>query len=315
MTEGHGMIAAIARQLASREGEREFDMRLAGLVRDGRHDDAERLLAAALAPSPSLIAGICRGVRLSDVRFANWQNITLSGARPGTRITAIGLDYSYAVEQATRGDAQPASIEVAWYSDGAFPFSTASRAELLAESASPTPRWMGAFDDIGEGPTITGLERLHFAITRHPDRYRSGPLSDEPATPGFVDYKLATWWLALRWHQAVRRQLQLGTTPAVPILVGTNEFEPFFNAVYWPDAAARSQSAQGKGAKRSLSDEFPIADRRASKPGREDPKPDSGADAGADRRERSGRRIDPEDFAKLALAARLTGSVLKKWLK
>jgi hypothetical protein len=240
------MTVDVQTQFSTKDGERSYGRSIAELIRAGRHDLAEDRLITDLAPLGVPLAEICLETRAGSVELAGWDALRRTVARPPTGIvyTAVGLDLSAHVDPPAtpEGWVEP-GVEVSLYTDDAFPFSTASRDDLLAvyaaydalrQSALP---WTGAFEDIGACDVGTvGLARLNSAIVeQEPRSLHQPPPGDSPAPAAYVALRLAAWVRALRFHRAVKRSLdQQGLPRPVPVLVDSHDVRPYVNAVYFP---------------------------------------------------------------------------------
>ena len=239
-------------QFATPDGERRYGRAFADLIRAERHDLAEDRLTSDLATLRVPLAELCLETRADAVELTDWETLgqlIFQPLRDGGLCSAIGLDLSnYADLPPTPEGWVELSVEVPFYSDSAFPFSTATREEILAVNASdPTP-WQGRFEDVGPfGMLTVGLARLNSAIEGHSTRRHLPPGPGQPPAPApaeFVAYRLATWFRALRFHQTAKRYLDHeGLARRIPVIVGSHGAGPFLEAVYYPAPSRESAAA------------------------------------------------------------------------
>jgi hypothetical protein len=243
--------------LLAAEGRGVFANAMAGLIRSARHDEAEAVLANLLGSVPFPIARLCLTLPARDAAVTGWHELNMraemmsSGGKP---VTALGIDIT---DQGDATDAQGRReqlLETSYYTDECgFAFSRAGREDILAESAKPTPAWVGGFADLDGSLSIDGLAPLYDALLKQPERPWSYMKTEEERLENLASY-LAGWFRHLRVHQAVKRGLEEnGLARNVPVIVGTNEVLPYFTAVYYPTqtldyrtAAAESREAEGR---------------------------------------------------------------------
>jgi len=199
------------------------------------------------------LAELCLATRADAVELTGWDRLQQAVFRPlgtGGLCTAVGLDLSNAGEwrETPEGWLEP-SVQVAFYTDDPFPFSTRRRDEILAQTADYGAPGQARFHDVGTyiGMEIDGLARLNSAVEGHsPQRYirpRTGQ-APEPAPADFVALRLAQWVRALRFHQLVKRFLDReGLARRIPAIVGLYLVGPVVGAVYYTAASRESADA------------------------------------------------------------------------
>jgi hypothetical protein len=234
------MTEPLNQRVATPEGWRAFDRELAGLLRSRLYADAERLLSQALAVRPGAIADRCRATSVDAATISGWAEL-YHQIELRSQVTAVGLNlsnYNEAEAGAAWHDKEPA-IEVSYYSDLAFRFSAASLEDILAQSAEPPTPWQGRMEPV-EGPpplAVRGLRALNSILLFHDDGppWRPRPTGDgswPPAPDKAVSYAVGAWFLHLRFHQAVARELaRHGLPRALPVIVGEHDVPPFIRAV------------------------------------------------------------------------------------
>jgi len=218
--------------LSSQESAKRYRRAISKLMREDRFSEAEAVLLADLQQFPSELSGICRSLSLDEILVKDWDQLNALLSRPtldrGKACTALQIDMSNHVNSSDGGP----SIEVSFYSDDAFPFSTATREQILASNEEYCPPWTGGFAEIENPLEMTGLGRLNSILERQLWR-------EHPGTPeGKAAFTLAEWFRTLRFQQAIRRELHTrGLVRAVPVLVGSNETGPFLETVHFPGLA------------------------------------------------------------------------------
>src|SRR5215207_10207693 len=134
------MTIDLQTQFGTNDGEKGYGGAVSDLIRAERHDLAEDTLIAGLASLRVPLAELCLETGADPVRLTNWDTLQQMIFRPmrgGGLCTAVGLDLSNygSPPQMTPGEWVEPGVEVAFYSDAAFPFSAKSREEILAENA------------------------------------------------------------------------------------------------------------------------------------------------------------------------------------
>src|SRR5688572_12358149 len=121
---------------ATSEGERGFDDRLHALFEASDFDAAEALLAGELATMDGEIAQLCRDLPREAAVLTGWEHlieaIELHEGDPITGITlALANDPALVFE---KGRLLEPFVTLGLYTDEAYAFSSATPAELVAES-------------------------------------------------------------------------------------------------------------------------------------------------------------------------------------
>ena len=195
---------------------------VAGLIRAGRFEDAERVLADELRAHPGAIATACLAVPPDGVEVIGWDALDAELTRlvrRGHPISAVGLDLSNYHDSDTDDwwDKDPC-VEVTVYSDADFPFSTSELDEVLrACETYPAPWTGGGLVDVDVHPGTRGLRGVNGAVLRDAE---AGGL--DGARP------IGWWWQHLRFRQAVARHLaERGLALLVPVLAGSHDVGPW----------------------------------------------------------------------------------------
>lgn len=199
-------------------------------LRHGRPQDAVERVDFALGVLDEFghpIAAMCRAYPASAIRIHGWDKLasrlaSLDG--PDQPITAISIDLSVHGEaHADSDDAFAPYLETNFYSDNAFPFSTADRITLCAGYGNSYSDWQGNFEDIDNTIHISGIGRLNFAI----DALDSG--AEDPLIADAIVFAVA--YRAVAIHQAVRMMIEANGLPRpLTVIVGSNGSDPFFDA-------------------------------------------------------------------------------------
>jgi len=240
--------------LTTQEGRLALGTQLADLIRRRDFARAERMLVERLTSHPGQIATACRGVLGDRVRISNWEDVVAGLGRAvslGIGISAVGLDLSNFSDSDGEDwwDKEPV-VEVSWYDDAAFPFSTATRRDLLRAGESHPVPWSGAGAAAEPAElSVTGLRAVNGALLRGEAARPWSFGADDTAEPDAEAMLLGSWFLHLRFHQAVARHLeQHGAALGVPVVVGQHGVGPFLVSAYLP---GDDPAVEAAGARRS----------------------------------------------------------------
>ncbi len=238
---------------ATAEGEQGFNAQLHALFEATDLDGAEALLDAELATMESEIAQLCRALPRDAVVLTGWDNLVeaveLHEGDPVTGVTlAIANELDLAFE---KGRLHEPYVTIGLHTDDAYPFSTATSAELIAECNAPGGAgWAGREEDIELYLEVEGFGPLNTALLFHKQRHFFR--DDNPATAPmrYVDYVVGCWWRALRFQQAVAAEYaRLGVPGGIPVIAGMIDMRPELASVHLsaaPDvpAAPRAEVAE-----------------------------------------------------------------------
>ena len=238
------MTTDLETQFSTDEGEKNYFTPIADLIRAERHDLAKERLIADLASLRVPLAQLCLETQNDVIDLKDWdrlQQTIFHHASNGVLCTAVSLDLcNQGTDQITPEGWFEPNVEVAFYTDDYFPFSTRSREEILAENASctgssPVP-WHGCMADIEMFMMpVVGLAQLNSAVENNNQLY-----TRRCAPAEYVGWRLAKWFRALRYHETVKRYLdQEGLARHLPVIVGSYA-SPFLEAVYFPAPSRRS---------------------------------------------------------------------------
>ncbi|MDE2596184.1 MAG: hypothetical protein KGL44_04820 [Sphingomonadales bacterium] len=233
---------------ATPEGESEWDAGLRALVEAGDLAAAERLLSEEIAALDSDLGRLCLAATRDAVRISGWGELAEAvAAWPGAPVTgvtlAMGNDADLAFE---KGQLHHPFMLLGLYSDEAWEWSRATRAEVLGQCDAPEgPDWAGAEEDIEVWLDVTGLDALNTALIHHKQRHfiRDGAVAEAPLR--YVEFTLGCWWRALAFHRAIAAALVEQALPGAPVVVsGLVDMRPAVVCAHMP---------KGRGGKRKPS--------------------------------------------------------------
>jgi hypothetical protein len=222
-------------------GERAWVETMASLLSAGRTAEADAGLAAELAGFDGALARLCKATAAADVALEGWDDLLpILAEWEGPPVTAITLGLTNQPDLVFEpGATNQPDLLLGLYSDEAFPFSRASKADLLAECGKESPAWAGAEEDVEFYCTITGLDALNSALIhcKHRRFLRDGRDGVEGRAPGgYVEYVLGSWLLATRFLQATECAISDHGLPAgCRLIAGTVEVNADFITVFSPD--------------------------------------------------------------------------------
>ncbi|TCM40054.1 hypothetical protein [Novosphingobium sp. ST904] len=233
--------------------ENQFRTAIEAMLREGRADEAARRIKDELVflcgeglPLPARF----RFIASQDVIVTGWDRLIRRIAeldRPGDPVTAIAMDICPAIAAASADPGRP-FYETAYYTDRAWPFSTAGRSRLAQAFAMPEVPWQGAFEDNDDTLGVTGLEDLHAVIAAMRKLCTAGMATAEEQRACTV----GACHLAVLTHQALRdKAMAEGLPRPMAVLVGGHGGYPAFEAAAlaavtderWPEGAPDGQAA------------------------------------------------------------------------
>jgi hypothetical protein len=214
---------------ASEEGEAAWAQDIHALFGSGALDEAEALLAEALAALDTQLAWTCLELPREAVVLSGWEElgeaIAMHEGDPVTGVTiAIANESDRAFE---KGQLHRPYVMLGIYTDEAYAFSRAVHWQLLDECHADVPAWAGREEDIEVHMDVEGLDHLNTLLVHHKQRhfFREGEPAAAPLR--YVEYVLACWWRALRWHQAVATECAIHGLPgAIPVVAGMVDLRP-----------------------------------------------------------------------------------------
>lgn len=202
-----------------RPGERAWIEEMRALLSGGRAAVADARLADDLAGFDGALARLCKATSAADAALEGWDNLLpILGEWEGPRVTCITLGLTNPPDLVFEaGRTHEPDLLLGLYSDEAFDFSRATKADLLAECAKELPAWARAEEDVEFYCTLSGLAELNTALIncKHRRFLRDGRDGVEGRAPGgYVEYVLGSWLLATRFLQATERALSDYGLPA-----------------------------------------------------------------------------------------------------
>lgn len=240
------------------EGERRWIEEIRTLLSDGRVADVDARLASDLAPFDGKLARLCKSTPATEVALEGWDDLLpILTEWEGPPITAITLGLTNPPDLVFEaGQTHDPDLLLGLYSDEAFPFSGASNADLLGECAKELPAWVGQEEDVEFYCTLSGLAELNTALINCKHRYflRDGRDGVEGRAPGgYVEFVLASWFLALRFLQATKRSVAADGLPGgCRLIAGTLEVNADFVTVLGKEkpsvTASKSPTSQSEPA-------------------------------------------------------------------
>jgi hypothetical protein len=230
------------------EGERAWVEEMRSLLVAGRADEADARLAADLAGFDGALARLSKATAPADVALEGWDDLLpILAEWEGPPVTAITLGLTNPADLVFgSGRTHQPDLLLGLYSDESFPFSRASKADLLAECGKEHPAWVGAEEDVEFYCTVSGLDELNTALIHCKHRFflRDGRDGVEGRAPGgYVEFVLGNWLLATRFLQAAERAVADHGLPAsCRLIAGTVEVNADFIAVLGPDQPSTLKS-------------------------------------------------------------------------
>jgi hypothetical protein len=234
------MTDDLAQLLSTWAGRGSFGGEIAGMLRRREYDQADKVLVDHLTAYPGPIATACRGAADGHVTLSGWDDVDadlVDLGRRGHTVTAIGLELSnYSDEQGHAWWDKEPVVELAAYTDAVYPFSESRRQDLMDLSESyPAPWTDQALGEETAHLTVTGLRAINGALLHHASVEPWNPNGQGALSTEAVAEYLGWWFMHLRFHQAVARDLdERGLAFAVPVLVGTHDVGPWVQAVHLP---------------------------------------------------------------------------------
>lgn len=282
------------------------------LLSAGSAAEADARLTAQLAGFDGTIARLCKETPRAEVALEGWDDLLPVLAEwEGPRITAITLGLTNLPDLVFEpGRTTEPELLLGLYSDEAFAFSQASKADLLAECGKDYPAWSGAEEDVEFYCSLAGLAGLNTALVhcKHRRFLRDGRDGVEGRAPGgYVEYVLGSWLLATRFLQAAERTVADHGLPAgCRLIAGTVDVNADFVCVLGTDQL-------GTKAPRAASAAEPAFAPLTMKPWvpKEDPTADAPASGPTLRQRLSPVEPEPVEEPRRGLLARLFGRFRK----
>ena len=225
----------LQKAFATEEGEAAWTQDMHALFGAGALDEAEALLAEALAALDSELAWTCLELPREAVVLSGWEEmgeaIAMHEGDPVTGITiAIANESDRDFE---KGAVHHPYVLLGIYTDEAYDFSRAVHWQLLDECHADLPGWAGKEEDIEVHMDIEGLDTLNTKLAHHKQRHFFRDDNPAVAPRAYVEFVLGCWWRALRWHQAVATECTIRGLPrAIPVIAGMVDMRPEAVAIH-----------------------------------------------------------------------------------
>ena len=222
-------------------GERVWIEEMRELLSAGHAAEADARLTAELAGFDGALARLCKATPAADVALEGWDDLLpILAEWEGPPVTAITLGLTNPPDLVFEaGRTHQPDLLLGLYSDEAFPFSCASKADLLAECGKELPAWTGVEEDVEFYCTVSGLAELNTALIncKHRRFLRDGRDGVEGRAPGgYVEYVLGSWLLATRFLQATERAVADHGLPAgCHLIAGSVDVNADFITILGPD--------------------------------------------------------------------------------
>jgi hypothetical protein len=216
------------------DAERAWIAQIADLLSSGQAEEADRRLTGELAGFEGRLATLCKQVPAEGVTVEGWDDLMpILAEWEGPAITAITIGMTNPPDLVFDAASAPEpELLIGLYSDEAFPFSQSTNADLLSECSEEMPRWIGGEEDVEFYCTMAGLADLNGGLIncKHRHYLRDGRDGVEGRAPGgYVEYVVASWFLATRFLQAMQRAIaQHGAPARCRVVVGTVELNADF---------------------------------------------------------------------------------------
>jgi hypothetical protein len=296
------------------DDERAWIEEIRGLLSSGRAAEADARLSAELEGFDGSLARLCKAMSSADVTIEGWEDLLpILEEWEGPPVTAITLGLTNPPDLVFEaGKTHEADLLLALYSDDAFPFSSTSKADLVAECGKDYPGWVDGEEDVEFYCTLAGLADLNTALIQCKHRYflRDGRDGVEGRAPGgYVEFILGSWLLATRFLQAAERAIaEHGVPDGCRVIAGTVGVNADFVTVLGPEPSSTTAPASRPGTDASQPN-FASLTMKPWVP-KEDPTAEPPAPAVATFRERLKVAEPPvPDQPKAGFLARLFGKV------
>lgn len=232
------MTHRLQTEFARAEGEARYVDRLKKLVTGGYLDAAEGTLITDLASLGTDFSAQCAALRRESVALSGWPDLIDAMAMfEGDPITGMTLGIANDSDlNFEKGVLHAPYLLLGLYTDESYAWSSATREDILEQCAAECPEWAGREEDIEIYLEIEGLEAINTALIHHKHRFFLRDGDPDKAPLGYVEYVLASWLRALRFHQAVALQIaEHGLPGGIPVVSGTVDMKPEIATVHFPE--------------------------------------------------------------------------------
>ena len=222
------------------EGENAWIEEMREFLSEGRAAEADARLSAELADFDGAMARLSKATPAADAVLEGWDDLLpILAEWEGPAISAITLGLTNPPDLVFDGQTHAPELLIGLYSDEAYAFGSASKADLLAECAKENPGWAGAEEDVEFYCALSGLAELNTALVncKHRRFLRDGRDGVEGRAPGgYVEYVLGCWLLATRFLQAAERGIAgHGLPDGCRLIAGAVDVNADFVTIQGPD--------------------------------------------------------------------------------
>lgn len=215
--------------------EHDFRHAIEDMLRLDQVDEAVARLRALLAPYVGgFLPSRFLDITSASIEFAGWNRLAerLNGYdRENFPISAIGIALA---DARTLGGPGPSGgklapfIKTFYFSDDAYPFTDATRDDLLDGYTREGFGWQGDYQASDATLSIKGIDDLHGALIELEDRLFDAP---NPPEDAFRAGAIGACYLAVLIHQALRDQVRTNGLPRpLCVLAACDGVYPFFDA-------------------------------------------------------------------------------------
>ncbi len=230
--------------------EQEFRRIIEAMLRHGEADEAARHLRTLVEPhcgSGKALSGRFLQITSADITLNGWGDLDDSlnrYDRPEHPVSAISIMVSEPESRPQRPDEAgllSPFVEVSFFSDEAYPFTEADRADLMDGYSSFGCEWAGDVEGIDHSIAIDGIDDLYGNLATLEARLFT---MDVPPEADIAAGTIASCYLAVLIHQAVRDTIRKSSLPRpLCVMAGNSGTYPFFDA---PVMSADEYIAKGK---------------------------------------------------------------------
>lgn len=220
---------------ATATGEAAWTQELHALFGAGAFDEAELLLAEALSALDSELGWLCLELPREAVVLSGWEELAEAIAvHEGDPVTGVTIAIANESDRDfEKGQVHRPYVILGLYTDEAYPFSQTVHWELLDECHADMPGWAGREEDVEVHMDIDGLDALNTSLVHHKQRHFFRESEQATAPIRYVEFVVASWWRALRWHQAVATECRIHGLPrAIPVIAGMVDMRPEAVAIH-----------------------------------------------------------------------------------
>jgi hypothetical protein len=242
--------------------EHDFRHSIENMLRLDQVDEAIERLRVLLEPCAGkggILPARFLEVKSSDIEFAGWHKLTerLSDHdRPSNPISAIGITLADARNlggPGPSGGRLPPFIKTFYFGDDAFPFSIASRDDLLDGYTREGFEWEADYQATDVTLSIKGIDDLYGAVVELEERLfeRANPSEDEVRAGS-----IGACYIAALIHQSLRETIrEKGLPRPLCVLVACDGVYPFFDAPVVGSEDPVAQQPDENSSDDTLSDE------------------------------------------------------------